>query len=103
MIVFDNRGVGDSDVPEGPYAVTQLAHDARAVLDDAEVERAHVLGVSLGGFIAQELALAYPERVDRLVLVSTAPGSVPPSFPMPERGVAAFAVSSSSSATPACV
>jgi pimeloyl-ACP methyl ester carboxylesterase len=90
VIVFDNRGVGDSDVPEGPYSVQQLAADALAVLDDAGAERAHVFGVSLGGFIAQELVLARPERVEKLVLCSTAPGSVPPSFPMPERGVEAF-------------
>lgn len=90
VIVFDNRGVGDSDAPEGPYSVTQLATDAVAVLDAAGIETAHVLGVSLGGFIAQELALAHPERVGKLVLAATAPGSVPPSHPMPDRGVEAF-------------
>lgn len=91
VVLFDNRGVGDSDAPEGPYSVTQLATDAVAVLDAAGIPTAHVLGVSLGGFIAQELALAHSDRVDKLVLVSTAPGSVPPSHPMPERGVEAFA------------
>ena len=90
VILFDNRGVGDSDVPEGPYSVPLLAGDAVAVLDTAGVETAHVLGISLGGFIAQELALTHPGRLRKLVLVSTAPGSVPPSFPMPERGVEAF-------------
>ena len=90
VIVFDNRGVGDSDVPEGPYSVPQLEADAIAVLDHAGIEVAHVLGMSLGGFIAQELALAHPQRVRKLVLVATAPGSVPPSHPMPQRGVDAF-------------
>jgi 3-oxoadipate enol-lactonase len=91
VITFDNRGVGDSDVPEGPYAVPQMAADAVAVLDATGVESAHVFGASLGGFIAQELALSYPERVRKLVLASTAPGSQPPCYPMPERGLEAFA------------
>jgi pimeloyl-ACP methyl ester carboxylesterase len=91
VVVFDNRGVGESDVPEGPYSVAQLAADAIAVMDAAGFESAHVLGVSLGGFIAQELALSYPGRVRKLVLCSTAPGSVAPSYPMPERGMEAFA------------
>ena len=89
VLLFDNRGVGESDVPEGPYAVSQMAADAVAVLDAAGVERAHVLGVSLGGYIAQEIALTYPERVRRLVLASTAPGG-PRSHPMPQAGLEAF-------------
>jgi pimeloyl-ACP methyl ester carboxylesterase len=89
VVVFDNRGVGDSDVPEGPYAVSQMVEDAVAVLDATGIERAHVLGVSLGGYIAQELALAHPERLDRLVLASTAPGGAR-SVPMPAAGLEAF-------------
>ena len=89
VVTFDNRGVGDSDVPEGPYAVAQMAADTVAVLDSAEIESAHVFGVSLGGYIAEELALTYPERVRRLVLASTAPGG-PRSQPMPTAGLEAF-------------
>lgn len=89
VVLVDNRGVGDSDVPEGPYTVQQLAADAVAALDDAGIESTHIFGVSLGGFIAQEIALTHPERVRRLVLCSTSPGG-PNAFPMPERGVDAF-------------
>ena len=74
VIRFDNRGVGDSDAPRGPYSVRMLAADALAVLDAAEVERAHVLGVSLGGLVAQTLAVTAPDRVDKLVLVGSTPG-----------------------------
>jgi pimeloyl-ACP methyl ester carboxylesterase len=89
VVVFDNRGVGDSDVPEGPYAVSQMVGDAAAVLDAAGIDRAHVLGVSLGGYIAQEFALTHPEKLHKLVLVSTAPGG-PRSVPMPAAGLEAF-------------
>jgi pimeloyl-ACP methyl ester carboxylesterase len=82
VITFDNRGFGDSDKPPGPYTTAQLAADAVAVLDAAGIERAHVLGASLGGMTAQELALAAPERVDKLVLCCTTPGGAE-SAPMP--------------------
>jgi 3-oxoadipate enol-lactonase len=86
LILFDNRGIGESDAPPGPYTVAELAADAAQVLDEAGVERANVLGTSLGGMVAQELALTAPERVDRLVLACTTPGG-PEAFPMPERTV----------------
>ena len=86
VILFDNRGIGASDAPPGPYTVAELAADALQVLDEAGVERAHVLGTSLGGMVAQELALAAPERVDRLVLACTTPGGAQ-AFPLPARTV----------------
>ena len=86
VILFDNRGIGESDAPPGPYTAAELAADAAQVLDEAGVDRAHVLGTSLGGMVAQEFALVAPERVDRLVLACTTPGGTE-SFPMPEQTV----------------
>ncbi|HWE52559.1 MAG TPA: alpha/beta fold hydrolase [Bryobacteraceae bacterium] len=83
-IVFDNRGVGKSDVPQGAYPIAQMAADAAAVMDAAGVQRAHVLGISMGGMIAQEFAINYPERVNRLVLGCTACGG-PKSIPAAQK------------------
>ena len=71
VITFDNRGVGMSSVPPGPYSMEQMAADAIAVMDDAGIERAHVLGISMGGAIAQHVALKAPERIRSLVLAAT--------------------------------
>jgi 3-oxoadipate enol-lactonase len=90
VVLVDNRGVGESDAPAGPYSVSQMAADVAAVLDDAGIDRVNLFGVSLGGYVAQELTLTWPERVEKLVLCSTAPGG-PKAHPMPARSVDAFA------------
>jgi pimeloyl-ACP methyl ester carboxylesterase len=68
VIAVDNRGAGRSDTPPPPWTVPAMAEDALAVLDALDVARAHVVGVSMGGMIAQELAIRHPSRVGRLVL-----------------------------------
>jgi 3-oxoadipate enol-lactonase len=73
-IAFDNRGIGQSDVPAGVYSISLMASDAAAVLDAAGVESAHILGFSMGGMIAQEFTLQYPNRVRSLILGCTAAG-----------------------------
>ncbi|MBA3605093.1 MAG: alpha/beta hydrolase [Actinomycetota bacterium] len=70
-IALDNRGAGRSDKPLGAYSLEQMAADSIAVLDDAGIDTAHVVGASMGGAIAQMLTIGYPERVRSLSLVCT--------------------------------
>ena len=91
VLVFDNRGTGSTDVPPGPYTTAGMADDAASLLRALGIPRAHVLGVSLGGMIAQEVALRHPDRVDGLVLGCTAPGGELSIRPSPE-ALAAFAL-----------
>jgi 3-oxoadipate enol-lactonase len=77
-VVFDNRGIGLSPGTAEPFTIAEMAADALALLDRLEIGRAHVFGISMGGMIAQELALAAPERVRTLALGCTycgGPGS----------------------------
>jgi pimeloyl-ACP methyl ester carboxylesterase len=70
-IAPDTRGVGKSDAPKGPYTTAQMADDAVRVLDACQVESAHVVGLSLGGAVAQELALSHPGRVRTVALLAS--------------------------------
>lgn len=89
VIMPDNRGSGWSQAVEAPFTVRDMADDVIDVLDDAEVERAVLMGLSMGGMIAQEVALAAPERVAALCLVGTRPPA--PKFTPPSAS-AAFAL-----------
>ena len=72
VITVDNRGVGRSDVPIGPYSLLEMADDVIACLDDAGIETVHVMGASMGGVIAQIIGVLQPQRVRSLVLACTA-------------------------------
>lgn len=76
VITLDNRDAGEGLPESAPYSIADLAEDVAGMLRAFEIERAHVLGESMGGFIALELALRHPEMIDRLVLVSTGPAGV---------------------------
>ncbi|MXR40408.1 alpha/beta fold hydrolase [Halobaculum sp. WSA2] len=82
VVLWDNRGTGESGVPEGPYTIGQLAGDLEAVLVDAGVDAAHVVGASMGGMVAQRYALTY-DRARSLALLCTSPGG-PDAIPTPE-------------------
>jgi pimeloyl-ACP methyl ester carboxylesterase len=71
VITFDNRGAGKSDKPEGPYSTRMMADDAVKLLDHLEITKANILGISMGGMIAQEIGINYPERIQKLVLACT--------------------------------
>ncbi|HEX4490347.1 MAG TPA: alpha/beta hydrolase [Acidimicrobiia bacterium] len=84
VAAHDQRGLGRTDVPSGPYSMADYAHDAVALLDALAWERVRVVGISFGGMVAQELAATFPDRVARLALVCTSPGGASASYPLHE-------------------
>ncbi len=74
VVTFDNRGFGKSDNPPGPYTTKMLASDTLGLMDRLGIKKTHILGGSLGGMVAQEIAIAHPERLDRLILSATCAG-----------------------------
>jgi 3-oxoadipate enol-lactonase len=83
-IVFDNRGMGKSGLAELPFAISDLAADTASLLDALEIETAHVVGISMGGMTAQELALAHPERIRTLTIGASYCGGPEGSLMAPE-------------------
>jgi pimeloyl-ACP methyl ester carboxylesterase len=74
LLAHDQRGLGQTNVPDGPYKMANYAADAAAVAEHIGWSTYRVIGVSFGGMVAQELAVTYPERIERLALVCTSPG-----------------------------
>jgi 3-oxoadipate enol-lactonase len=74
VITFDNRGVGETTVPGEPFTISDMAGDTVGLLDALDIDSAHVFGVSMGGLVAQILALDYPERVKKIALGCTTHG-----------------------------
>jgi pimeloyl-ACP methyl ester carboxylesterase len=70
-IVFDNRGAGKSSKPDYPYTIEMLAADTVGLMDALDIENAHILGISMGGLVAQQIAISYPEKVRSLIIVSS--------------------------------
>jgi len=86
VVIFDNRGVGQTDKPSTPYTMPGFAADVVGLLDALPVDKAHVMGVSMGGMIAQHVALEHPERVLGLILGCTAAGEPGTLFPINPSG-----------------
>ena len=84
LILLNNRGIGGSTDDGQPFDITKLATDAAHVIETLGIERASVMGWSMGGFIAQALALNYADRVDKLVLLSTDSGGIEADLASPD-------------------
>ncbi len=96
-LMFDNRGAGRTDKPEEPYTMRQLAADTAGLMNVLQIRRAAVMGVSMGGMIAQELAINYPERLSCLILACTHFGGKGAMQPAPEMQAAMAAGSAATS------
>jgi pimeloyl-ACP methyl ester carboxylesterase len=87
VLAHDQRGLGETSIPDGPYTMAQYAHDGAALLDHVGWDTCAVVGISFGGMVAQEFAVSYPQRVEKLVLLCTsAGGDAGSSYPLHELG-----------------
>jgi 3-oxoadipate enol-lactonase len=82
VLAYDQRGLGQTTIPHGPYEMADYAADAAALLDAVGWDSCRVVGTSFGGMVAQELAVTWPDRIERLALVCTSPGGTHPSYPL---------------------
>ena len=82
VIRMDNRGAGKSDRPDGEYTMEIYASDVNGLMDFLDIEKSHIMGHSMGGMIAQNFAILYPNRVNKLILLNTFPGLKPPGEPV---------------------
>ncbi len=82
VVAHDQRGLGQTEIPPGPYEMADYAADAAALLDALDWDSCRVVGTSFGGMVAQEFAVTWPERVERLALVCTSPGGEHASYPL---------------------
>jgi pimeloyl-ACP methyl ester carboxylesterase len=73
-ILFDNRGAGRTDKPDIEYSIKMMAEDTVELIDALNIDQVNVLGISMGGLIAQQMSLSYPQRIKKLILCSTFPG-----------------------------
>jgi 3-oxoadipate enol-lactonase len=83
VLAFDNRGAGRTDMPVSSYTIPMMANDTDGLMEVVGMRRATVLGISMGGRIAMDLALEHPDRVARLILVSTKASATPRGSPTP--------------------
>lgn len=102
VVAYDQRGLGRTDKPPGPYTMAEYAADAVGLMDALGLDRCPIVGVSFGGMVAQELAVTWPDRVSALVLACTSPGGAGgASYPLhevahlgePERGLKMLPIS----------
>jgi len=97
VVVLDNRGLGESDVAQGPYSIETMANDVLAVTNELKLKKIDLMGMSMGGMICQHLAVHTPDLIRKLVLISTSHGG-PNQAPMKAESAQAFQVNPKASA-----
>lgn len=91
VIRIDNRGAGKSDRPNMKYTMDLFVEDISALLDNLKIERAHIIGHSLGGMIVQNFAIKYPNKVNKIILINTIAGMTPPGV-SPDQGIEMYRI-----------